>query len=138
MAGPIARRTDSSSRSGCRWSWSPSPCSASCSGSHWRRGWSVAADARTIAMIFRTHPLTGEPILFAPNRAARPRAFGDPSSERCPFCPGHESDTPAEVARIGDPWRVRVFPNKYPPVDGAEVIVEAPGHDDPFHSIEHG
>lgn len=39
--------------------------------------------------------------------------------------------------RTGDPWRVRVFPNKYPPVEGAEVIVESPVHDDTFHAIAH-
>ncbi|HEX6085617.1 MAG TPA: hypothetical protein VF266_13895 [Thermoanaerobaculia bacterium] len=87
-------------------------------------------------MVFRNNPLSGERIVFAPERAARRSAFGDASSERCPFCPGHESDTPPDVLRTGDPWRVRVFPNKYPPVDGAEVIVESPGHD-AFHDIAH-
>lgn len=84
----------------------------------------------------RVHPLTGEPIVFAPGRAQRRSAFGDASDERCPFCPGHESDTPPEVFRVGDPWRVRVFPNKYPPIEGAEVIVEAPEHV-AFDTIEH-
>jgi UDPglucose--hexose-1-phosphate uridylyltransferase len=87
--------------------------------------------------MFRTHPLTGEPILFAPERAARPSAFGEESQARCPFCPGNESDTPPELARIGDPWRVRAFPNKYPSVEGAEVLVESPRHDDGFGDIEH-
>ena len=32
---------------------------------------------------------------------------------------------------------MRVFPNKYPPVDGAEVIVESPRHEDAFATIEH-
>lgn len=85
----------------------------------------------------RIHPLTGEPILFAPDRAARPRAFGDPSAARCPFCPGHESDTPPEFARVGEPWRVRAFPNRYPPIEGAEVVVESPRHEDTFDAIEH-
>jgi len=84
----------------------------------------------------RVNPLTGELIVFAPGRAARRSAFGDPSDERCPFCPGHESDTPLELLRVGEPWRVRVFPNKYPPVDGAEVLVESPGHVG-FEEIEH-
>ena len=63
----------------------------------------------------------------------------------CPFCPGHESETPPEVARIGDGagegpgWRVRAFPNLYPIVGGAdadagatgahEVVVLSPDHD---------
>jgi UDPglucose--hexose-1-phosphate uridylyltransferase len=89
-------------------------------------------------MTFRTHPLTKEPILFAPERAARPGAFGDGSEGRCPFCPGNESDTPPELARIGDPWRVRGFPNKYPPVEGAEVLVESPRHEDGFGDVAHG
>lgn len=87
--------------------------------------------------MMRRHPITGEPILFAPGRAARPRAFGSEEIARCPFCPGHESDTPPELTRLGDPWRVRVFPNKYPSVERAEVIVESPSHDVTFDRIEH-
>lgn len=88
-------------------------------------------------MTYRRNIITGEPILFAPERAARPRAFGDDSNERCPFCPGHESDTPPTIAAAGDPWRLRVFPNKYPSVDGAEVIVESPEHDATFDALPH-
>ena len=91
----------------------------------------------TIGLVFRTNPITGERVLFAPGRAARRGAFGDEHEDRCPFCPGHESDTPAEVARIGDPWRVRAFPNKYPPIADAEVIVESPRHEDSFAGVEH-
>jgi len=91
--------------------------------------------------LFRTNPITGERVLFAPERASRRGAFGDDSDERCPFCPGHETDTPPEVAHLGrsatDPWRVRVFPNKYPPIEGAEVIVESPRHEDSFANVEH-
>lgn len=91
--------------------------------------------------MFRTNPITGERVLYAPNRAARRGAFGgalgDASADRCPFCPGHESDTPPELARVGDPWHVRTFPNKYPPIDGAEVIVESPSHAESFAEVEH-
>jgi UDPglucose--hexose-1-phosphate uridylyltransferase len=87
--------------------------------------------------MIRRHPITGAEILFAPARASRPRAFDQEAIERCPFCPEHESDTPPETVRIGAPWRVRVFPNKYPSVDGAEVIVESPVHGDTFDRIEH-
>lgn len=86
--------------------------------------------------MFRTNPITGERVLFAPDRATRRGAFGDDSEERCPFCAGHEIDTPPEVARAGEPWRVRAFPNKYPPIDGAEVIVETPHHEESFASVE--
>jgi UDPglucose--hexose-1-phosphate uridylyltransferase len=87
-------------------------------------------------MTSRRDPLTGDPVLFAPDRAARPRAFGGDTGERCPFCPGNESDTPAALVTLGDPWRIRTFPNKYPPAAGAEVIVESPRHE-PFDRIEH-
>lgn len=89
-------------------------------------------------MTIRHHPITGEPILFAPERAERPRAFGNDPIERCPFCPGNESDTPPEIARVGDPWQVRVFPNKFPPVEGAEVIVESRYHNLSFETLGTG
>lgn len=36
--------------------------------------------------------------------------------------------TPPEITRIGEPWRVRVFPNKYPATECHEVIVDSPVH----------
>ncbi|HYC58674.1 MAG TPA: hypothetical protein VEK79_03835 [Thermoanaerobaculia bacterium] len=88
-------------------------------------------------MTFRTHPLTGEPILYAPERSSRPGAFGgERGEERCPFCPGHEEDTPPPIAVTADPWRVRVVPNKFPPLAGAEVIVESPRHEATFDEVE--
>jgi UDPglucose--hexose-1-phosphate uridylyltransferase len=87
--------------------------------------------------MIRRNPLTGEPILFAPARAERPRAFDRDELARCPFCPGHERDTPPELAHHGEPWRVRVFPNKYPSIEGAEIIVEAARHDATFDGIAH-
>lgn len=81
----------------------------------------------------RRHLITGEPILYAPDRAKRPRW----ESATCPFCPGHESETPPEIARIGDPWRVRVFPNKFPFVEHHEVIVESGEHDAAFATLAH-
>jgi UDPglucose--hexose-1-phosphate uridylyltransferase len=86
---------------------------------------------------FLPHPITGDPIVFAPERASRPGAFGGEDTERCPFCPGNESDTPATIAAAGDPWRVRVFRNKYPSVEDAEVIVESAQHDATFDGIAH-
>ena len=91
-------------------------------------------------MSVRRNVITGEPVLFAPERAARSGAFtGDTdSTERCPFCPGHEADTPPEIARVGDAnrWTARVVPNKYPAAPGAEVIVESAAHGARFESIE--
>jgi UDPglucose--hexose-1-phosphate uridylyltransferase len=94
--------------------------------------------------VYRRHPITGELIVVAPQRSARPNAFGSGNDEEpCPFCAGNEHLTPPEIARKGTPgaWSVRVFPNKYPAVDAGtqdetgrlrggahEVIVESPDH----------
>ena len=86
---------------------------------------------------FRRHPITGEPIVYAPERAGRPNAFGRTGDATiCPFCPGNESMTPPDIVRIGNPWRVRVFPNKYPAVDRHEVIVESNRHDATFDQLQ--
>jgi len=87
--------------------------------------------------------LTGERVIVAPGRAARPDTFRAPPShplpaaiDTCPFCPGNEHETPPEVARTGPGapdtpgWRVRVVPNLYPIVPGAhEVVILSPAHD---------
>lgn len=88
-------------------------------------------------MTVRRNAITGEPVLFAPQRAERPGAFGGEEASRCPFCPGHEADTPPTIAAVGEPWRVRVFANKYPVAAGAEVIVESPEHGTTFDGIAH-
>lgn len=81
------------------------------------------------------NPITGDPLLIAPERAGRPNMYRH--EEVCPFCAGNESLTPPEVAHAGEPWHVRAFPNKYPATDAHEVVVEAPRHDDTFDGIEH-
>ena len=87
-------------------------------------------------MTFLPHPITGDPIVYAPERASRPGAFGDgDAADHCVFCPGHESDTPPTIAAVGDPWRVRVFRNKYPSVADAELIVESAEHGTTFDRI---
>src|SRR5262245_54318196 len=66
---------------------------------------------------WRFDPLTGRRVLISPARAERPRAVGP----ACPFCEGHESETPPEVLAYrvagsrpnGPGWRVRVVPNRY-------------------------
>ena len=95
-------------------------------------------------------------VILAPGRGDRPRdvalrtvpSAGGP----CPFCPGLEAQTPPEVLATGrppgrpadaPPWRVRVFPNRYPAVDGVagrhEVVVLSPHHrrDLPDLSADH-
>ena len=80
------------------------------------------------------NPITGDSRILAPERDQRPNAYRD-GIDRCPFCPGHESDTPPEIWRDGDPWRVRVFPNKYPATERHEVIVETPDHRASFDQL---
>jgi UDPglucose--hexose-1-phosphate uridylyltransferase len=77
-------------------------------------------------------PVTDDPVIVAPDREQRPNVFeGAP----CPFCPGAEDQTPPEIARDGEPWRIRIFPNRYPPTEHAEVIVESTSHDDSFDDL---
>ena len=109
-------------------------------------------DPRHVTPELRHDALTGRLVLLATGREARPVTFSSQSADRdvgdpstCPFCPGHERETPPEVARtgVGAPdspgWRVRVVPNLYPiaggPDAGAsatgahEVAVLSPDHD---------
>ncbi|HEX5615595.1 MAG TPA: DUF4921 family protein [Acidimicrobiia bacterium] len=105
----------------------------------------------------RTDPLTGTLVIVAPGRAARPDTF-TAHEERadaiaaCPFCPGHERETPPETFRTGsgaadEPgWTIRVFPNKFPIVTrtGAgirgihEVLVLSPDHRASFAELTPG
>jgi len=82
----------------------------------------------------RIDQLTGLRAILAPTRADRPNAFvlddrplPDPGG--CPFCEGHEQDTPGEVWAQrpggGEPnsggWSQRAVPNLYP------ALIEDPG-----------
>jgi len=76
----------------------------------------------------RLDPLTGRWVTIAAERATRPADFaprrlpvetGTPRP--CPFCPGHEEDTPPALEtylRDGS-WLVRVVPNLYPAFSGS-------------------
>lgn len=109
---------------------------------------------------FRRDPITGRWVIVAQERLARPLEFSpavaDHPAGPCPFCEGHEDQTPPEITGLraagsqpNQPgWRVRVVPNKFPAVQadavpcgttddlyermpgiGAhEVIVESPNH----------
>lgn len=104
--------------------------------------------------------LTGRLVLLARGRGARPDTHARTRAARggstsCPFCPGHEAETPPEVARIpptpaggpadGPGWQVRVVPNLYPIVGGAdagpgasgahEVAILSPEHDATFGDL---
>lgn len=75
---------------------------------------------------YRRDPVTGHWVLFATERAYRPqqsRSSNELDATDCPFCVGHEKETPLEVLaerESGPPngpgWSVRVVPNRYPAV----------------------
>lgn len=87
---------------------------------------------------YRQDPLTGEWVIIATDRGRRPDEFTSATPrlptadyvQDCPFCPGHEKETPAEVFAVRDDyatadregWQVRVVPNKY-----AAVAIDADG-----------
>lgn len=98
----------------------------------------------------RLNVITGEWVIIAPGRAARPSDFRrdvnkppEPEySAECPFCPGNEALTTeasfALPADAGSEWLTRVVANKFPALvdqgrtpkrhlDGLKVAVEAHG-----------
>ena len=86
----------------------------------------------------RKDPFLDRWVVLAPHRAERPRpSHDDEVGDDCPFCPGHESETPPEVLALGRPdprpdtpgWSVRVFRNKYP---AFAPLVETPPYVGPF------
>jgi len=84
--------------------------------------------------VIERNPITGDSVIVAPGRAARPNEFRQ-TSDRCPFCPGNESDTPPEIWRDADPWNIRIFPNKFPATEHHEVIVEGADHTKSFDEL---
>lgn len=93
----------------------------------------------------RYHPITREAVILSTARADRPGAWSDdaPRDEKdaCPFCPGHEGETPPEIERVGeDVWTSRAVPNKYPAIfhpsrPAHEVLIDSPEHDRPFEAM---
>jgi len=81
-------------------------------------------------MQLRRDPFTQRLIAIAPGREQRPGAAApvEDGTASCPFCAGHEDRTPPETLRYGDPWRLRVVPNKYPELPKQEVVVHCPDH----------
>lgn len=82
----------------------------------------------------RRDPLSGRWAIIAAERARRPQDFArrQPPIEAgpgaCPFCEGHERETPPEVLAYRQEgsspdspgWRLRVVPNLYPALGPAE------------------
>jgi UDPglucose--hexose-1-phosphate uridylyltransferase len=73
---------------------------------------------------FRQNLVNNEWVIIATERAKRPEDFlkDQPAkpplpefSATCPFCPGHEAQTPAALHTLpqAGSWRVRVVPNKF-------------------------
>ena len=73
----------------------------------------------------RKNSITGEWVIFAANRHNKPYHFKNRHQIQeneafgCPFCPGHEQETPLAVVALPQEidWEIRVFPNKYPALD---------------------
>jgi UDPglucose--hexose-1-phosphate uridylyltransferase len=100
-------------------------------------------------------PITGAEVLYAPQRAKRINALVReplilPNSDFCPFCPGNEEETPAEVYRWPTSpdvsWQLRIVPNRFPavatqlfsdsPAYGRhEVLIESARHEDDWLSL---
>jgi UDPglucose--hexose-1-phosphate uridylyltransferase len=105
----------------------------------------------------RKDPVTGRWVIISTDRARRPSDFTrtpvhSKSNGNCPFCAGHEDQTPPEILSYRENgngrWNLRVIPNKYPAlrVEGIldregeglydritgigahEVIIESPEH----------
>ncbi|HEX5415796.1 MAG TPA: galactose-1-phosphate uridylyltransferase [Chloroflexota bacterium] len=93
----------------------------------------------------RQDPVTGSWVAIATERAKRPTSFQrapvsagsnvSPTGKPCPFCEGHEAETPPELQAIRPAgsapntpgWYVRVVPNLYPafaPSDQRAVVAE--------------
>lgn len=74
----------------------------------------------------RFNPITLDWVIMAQERASRPDDFHSLAPARsarvahrddCPFCPGNEHLSPAEISRVSaadGSWLLRVIPNKFP------------------------
>lgn len=73
----------------------------------------------------RHDPWLGTAVHVVASRQSRPNL---PAGE-CPFCPGG--------LEAPDPYEVRWFPNRWPPMadDRCEVVLYSPQHDASFHSL---
>lgn len=117
----------------------------------------------------RHDPIARRWVIIAAERSRRPEDFSLPKEivpdpKFCPFCPGNEDKTPAEIAALrpagsaanGPGWTARVIPNKYPAlaiegelerqgrgmydrmhgVGAHEVIIESPRHEHHLADME--
>ncbi len=78
----------------------------------------------------------GHTVLINGERGRRPSEFSltinTPPAEDCPFCRGHEDQTPPSIEQDRNPdWNWRLFPNRYPAVhsDAKSVLPDDQGLD---------
>lgn len=91
----------------------------------------------------RIDPITNEKVLMAADRSHRPsdlklKDTEPESGENCPFCPGHESQTPPRVDILPgqEGWLTRTFPNKFPILEESHyVVVESPEHNKNYFNM---
>ena len=78
----------------------------------------------------RLNPLTGRWVTVSTGRASRPEDFASDHEQlssddaSCPFCPGHEEETPPALETYGGAgdWLLRVVPNRYPAFEGGGTM----------------
>jgi UDPglucose--hexose-1-phosphate uridylyltransferase len=82
---------------------------------------------------YRQDPLSRRWVIVGGERARRPNEFIEAASRarglECPFCIGHEAETPPAIATYGKgrgrDWLVRVIPNKFPAVVSDQPVCPA-------------
>jgi UDPglucose--hexose-1-phosphate uridylyltransferase len=80
----------------------------------------------------RQDPILGHWVVVAEERAKRPNQFASvlstPSPTSCPFCVGHEDETPPPILSLPNEidWRVRVVSNKYPALEMTATTATSP------------
>jgi UDPglucose--hexose-1-phosphate uridylyltransferase len=74
----------------------------------------------------RVDPLTGAPVRIVASRQSRPN---QPATDECPFCVGG--------VEAPEPYTVKAFPNRWPPMPGerCEVVLYTPDHEASFGSL---
>ncbi|MGM0641774.1 MAG: galactose-1-phosphate uridylyltransferase [Thermotogota bacterium] len=86
----------------------------------------------------RKDPVTKRWVIFSPDRGKRPNSYDyseDVKESYCPFDYGNEDSTPDEVLSFRNKdskpndsgWWVRVVPNKFPALNGKELVKEPHG-----------
>jgi UDPglucose--hexose-1-phosphate uridylyltransferase len=106
----------------------------------------------------RQNRMSGEWVIFAPERGKRPHQYESGQSsasqrqrrrEDCPFCPGNEDSLSLILMQLPeeqkDPWKIRVIPNKFPALtmeekptrSSAAMSIRMPGYGRQEVIIEH-